>query len=224
VSIEHPISLFISFEEMRMRYERGRPEDLKQIDELRNVVDSQEKDIFDLTEQLRELQLQLQQNQTNQPNSNSSKKNKGRNAKNISNGRPNGAQSQQHQQNGSNQKDQQRTKKTPPPLIKTVIYEDENENELYEQQLRDERDNFQKIDQQNDFTVRLPESPDYSTKNQTSEEFSEAHLVSEYEIINQVVAACSSDKLQEINIEIISTIEPAHIQVVPSTFGEMDLD
>ncbi|CAO1440643.1 unnamed protein product, partial [Diamesa serratosioi] len=87
------------FEEMRMRYERRdpRPDDLRQIDELKNVVESQERDICDLTEQLRDLQLQQQQQQ-------------------------------------------QQNKKPPPSLMKTVIYEEECENEMYEEQNRIEKE------------------------------------------------------------------------------------
>ncbi|XP_062564757.1 uncharacterized protein LOC134227360 isoform X2 [Armigeres subalbatus] len=49
----------ISFEEMRMRYERRdpRPEDLQQIEELKSVIDSQDRDLRLLTEQFREMQL-----------------------------------------------------------------------------------------------------------------------------------------------------------------------
>ncbi|XP_054725546.1 uncharacterized protein LOC129235627 isoform X2 [Anastrepha obliqua] len=51
----------INFEEMRMRYERRdpRPEDLREIDELRSRCESQERDLFDLTDRLREMQIQM---------------------------------------------------------------------------------------------------------------------------------------------------------------------
>uniref|UniRef100_A0AAG5DKE6 Uncharacterized protein n=1 Tax=Anopheles atroparvus TaxID=41427 RepID=A0AAG5DKE6_ANOAO len=47
----------ISFEEMRLRYERreSRPEDLQEIEELKRVIDSQERDLRLLTEALREI-------------------------------------------------------------------------------------------------------------------------------------------------------------------------
>ncbi|XP_004523193.1 uncharacterized protein LOC101451919 isoform X1 [Ceratitis capitata] len=50
------------FEEMRMRYERRdpRPEDLREIDELRTRCESQERDLFELTDRLREMQIQMQ--------------------------------------------------------------------------------------------------------------------------------------------------------------------
>lgn len=47
---------------MRMRYERRDPrnEDLKEISELRNRCDSQERDLCDLTERLRDMQMQIE--------------------------------------------------------------------------------------------------------------------------------------------------------------------
>lgn len=238
---------------MRMRYERRdpRPEDLRKIDELKSMVDSQEKDIFYLTEQLRELQLNQQQqnhqNQANQQNVNQSKKNKSKNSKNSSNNRNNinnissngnsnnntqqqTRQPQQTQQNANHERDQQQQRMKPPPLIKTVIYEEENENELYEQQIREELENAKMIHeqamesqmqhQQDGVTVELvPESPDYATKHMNMEEISEAHIVSDQDIMNNIpdvlVAPSPHDKLQEIHVEVISTIEPANIQIVP---------
>nr|XP_014086819.1 uncharacterized protein LOC106615217 isoform X1 [Bactrocera oleae]XP_036225196.1 uncharacterized protein LOC106615217 isoform X1 [Bactrocera oleae] len=49
------------FEEMRMRYERRDPrtEDLREIDELRTRCESQERDLFELTDRLREMQIQM---------------------------------------------------------------------------------------------------------------------------------------------------------------------
>lgn len=260
------LNIFRSFEEMRMRYERRdpRPEDLRQINELKSVVDSQEKDIFYLTEQLRELQLQQQMRnhniQINQQNDNQSKKNN-----KAKNNKPNNSNknlitnngisdisaqqirhqtsnsSEQTKENANLERDQQPRPK-PPPLIKTIIYEEENENELYEQQIRDERELAKKNQdrvfetelhsQQSGVTVELvPESPDYTTKHKSNmEEISEAHIVSDQDIINDVpnvivVPAPSSDnKLQEMRIELISTIEPAHIQVVPSSRNGSLLD
>lgn len=248
---------------MRMRYERRdpRPEDLRQIDELKSVVDSQEKDIFYLTEQLRDFQLQQQQqnqeNQTNQQNTNQSKKNKGmsKNNKNISNTNKNNANNngnsnnndqpqmrhhaepQQTKQSANHERDQQQYRMKPPPLIKTIIYEEENENELYEQQIREEREHAKKSQdqefeselqsQQNGVTVELvPESPDYTTKDRTMEEISEAHLISDQEfyIPDVVVLPPTSpdDKNREIRIEVISTIEPANIQIVSNGNSALD--
>lgn len=232
-----------------MRYERRdpRPEDLRQIDELKSIVDSQEKDIFYLTEQLRDFQLQ-QQNQTNLQNTNQSKKSKGnKNNKNInginkSDGSNNGNSNNDAQPQMRHHAEPQQTKQSanhermkPPPLIKTIIYEEENENELYEQQIREERENAKKNQefetelqsQQNGVMVELmPESPDYTTKNTTMEEISEAHLISDQEsIIPDVVVLPSTspdDKNREIRIEVISTIEPSNIQIVSNGNVSMD--
>lgn len=53
---------FCRFEEMRMRYERRDPrtEDLKEISELRNRCESQERDLCVLTERLRDMQMQVE--------------------------------------------------------------------------------------------------------------------------------------------------------------------
>ncbi|KAH8335738.1 hypothetical protein KR074_012194 [Drosophila pseudoananassae] len=55
------------FEEMRMRYERRdpRPEDLREISELRTRCDSQERDLYVLTDRLREMQIQMSELQQN---------------------------------------------------------------------------------------------------------------------------------------------------------------
>jgi len=52
---------------MRMRYERRdpRPEDLREISELRTRCDSQERDLFVLTDRLREMQIQMSELQQN---------------------------------------------------------------------------------------------------------------------------------------------------------------
>ncbi|XP_062122178.1 LOW QUALITY PROTEIN: interaptin-like [Drosophila sulfurigaster albostrigata] len=57
----------IKFEEMRMRYERRDPraEDLREISELRTRCDSQERDLFVLTDRLREMQIQMSELQQN---------------------------------------------------------------------------------------------------------------------------------------------------------------
>jgi len=263
-----------SFEEMRIRYERRdpRPEDIRRIDELKTVVDSQEQDIYHLTEQLRELQLQLQEKQTqqmqnqqnnqiNQQNSNQSNKNRNR-AKNNKNNRGNNNgnlnnaqqmrqnQQQQQPQNATNDSEQQQhleneqppppssptisqQRMRPPPLIKTVIYEEENEDELYEEQLREERERQSEsipIPLHHNFTVELvPESPDNLKHNNGNlEEISEALIVHEHEIINQRVIPSPTPndlKNQEIAVEIISTIEPSHFQIIPVENGlDLELD
>lgn len=64
-----------------MRYERRdpRPEDLREISELRTRCDSQERDLFVLTDRLREMQIQMSElqqngNATTQRNSNAASK------------------------------------------------------------------------------------------------------------------------------------------------------
>ncbi|XP_058054042.1 uncharacterized protein LOC131205801 [Anopheles bellator] len=72
------------FEEMRLRYERRdpRPEDLRQIEELKNVIESQDRDLRMLTESLRELQLQqMEQQQQPPPPPRRSKPNRGKQGK-----------------------------------------------------------------------------------------------------------------------------------------------
>ncbi|KFB47177.1 AGAP011049-PA-like protein [Anopheles sinensis] len=106
------------FEEMRLRYERreSRPEDLQQIEELKRVIDSQDRDLRLLTETLRELQLEQMQKQRQQPKPQApqqqqqppppprrSKPNRGKQAK------------QQQQNNRPQQHKQQQQKNTRPP-------------------------------------------------------------------------------------------------------------
>jgi hypothetical protein len=265
--------VFFSFEEMRMRYERRdpRPEDLRQIDELKSLTDTQEKDIFHLTEELRELQLQhqqlqqqfssLQQNSSSSNNNNQSKRNnKSKNNKNSNNS--NNVKSQNHNGNANNsvnpqmnhmptssstnnntqqqsqtntnqnhqQQQQQQGRVKPPPLIKTVIYEEENENELCEEQLREERENNAKRIYQNNSSDEfnnnsngvmvelVPESPDCESKHQ-HEEISEAQIITDNELLKNVpilMAPISNGKSHEIQVEVISTIEPSNIQIVPN--------
>lgn len=239
---------------MRVRYERREPrvEDIARINELKSVVDSQEKDICQLTEQLRDLQLQMQshQNQLNQQQQNSNqssggggKKNRGRSngsSKNNNNRSNHSVRSQQATDSNATTHDvdeiseeQQQPPKVPkqqrmrpPPLIKTVIYEEENENELYEEQLREEREReTMAAAVVNDFTVEHgPESPD-STKRRF-EDISEALIVQDHEILNQrVIPSPTPDhKNQEIAIEVISTIEPSHFQVIPFVENGLDIE
>uniref|UniRef100_A0A1I8MJ69 Uncharacterized protein n=1 Tax=Musca domestica TaxID=7370 RepID=A0A1I8MJ69_MUSDO len=65
------------FEEMRMRYERRdpRPEDLREIAELRERCESQERDMYLLTDRLREMQIQMNELQQNNANMNNNSNN-----------------------------------------------------------------------------------------------------------------------------------------------------
>ncbi|XP_023036476.1 uncharacterized protein LOC6650842 isoform X2 [Drosophila willistoni] len=103
----------MKFEEMRMRYERRdpRPEDLREISELRTRCESQERDLYVLTDRLREMQNQMAELQQN--------------------GDADDAQSRKV--NGK------AIKKPPPKTIPTscdVIYEENEERESPEQESR----------------------------------------------------------------------------------------
>lgn len=238
-----------SFEEMRMRYERRdpRPDDLRQIDELKNVVESQERDICDLTEQLRDLQLQQQQNiQTNNNSSSNnqqqSRRGKGRGKMNSNQKSQNNAtqnnnqqfhlklqQQQQEQQNYLIQEEQEHQQKKPPSLMKTVIYEEECENELYEEQNRIEKEKNEAIYEHN--MHQLVEEIENSVSGmKRNEEISEAIIVPASELMNsqpEIVESTAADKLQEFHSEIISNCESSHIQIVPletEIINDLDLD
>uniref|UniRef100_T1PGE8 Ezrin/radixin/moesin family n=1 Tax=Musca domestica TaxID=7370 RepID=T1PGE8_MUSDO len=96
------------FEEMRMRYERRdpRPEDLREIAELRERCESQERDMYLLTDRLREMQIQMNELQQNNANMNNN--------------------------NSNNNKKTKQVKKPPPKSIPTncdVIYEENEERD-----------------------------------------------------------------------------------------------
>lgn len=240
-----------SFEEMRMRYERRdpRPDDLRQIDELKNVVESQERDICDLTEQLRDLQLQQQQNVQANSNNNISNNNQqqsrrgkgGRgkmnnNPKNQNNSTQNNnqqfhlklQQQQQEQQNYLIHEEQEHQQKKPPSLMKTVIYEEECENELYEEQNRIEKEKNEAIYEHN--MHQLVEEIENSVSGmKRNEEISEAIIVPASELMNsqpEIVESTAADKLQDFHSEIISNCESSHIQIVPleTEINDLDLD
>ncbi|XP_035893336.1 myosin heavy chain, fast skeletal muscle isoform X1 [Anopheles stephensi] len=105
------------FEEMRLRYERreSRMEDLQQIEELKIVIESQERDLRQLTEQLRELQLQQDQHPPQTPRR--SKPNRGRQQKQQSTPQqqqPGNRQQQQQQLQGSKQQQKKGRPQNPP--------------------------------------------------------------------------------------------------------------
>ncbi|XP_039450013.1 trichohyalin-like isoform X4 [Culex pipiens pallens] len=117
------------FEEMRMRYERREPrqEDLQQIEELKSVIESQDRDLRLLTERFREMQLQerellqqQQQQQQLQPPPQPPRRAKNRNNK---------PQPQQQQQ----QMIVEDCEPIPVPIVCDVIYE-ENEAELIQEE------------------------------------------------------------------------------------------
>lgn len=129
-----------------MRYERREPrqEDLQQIEELKSVIESQDRDLRLLTERLREMQLQerelLQQQQQQQPPPQPPRRAKNRN-------KPQGQQQQQQQPQQMIVED---CEPLPVPIVCDVIYE-ENEAEL----IQEEQEGQQ---QQQQVIVDVPES------------------------------------------------------------------
>ncbi|ETN61457.1 hypothetical protein AND_006877 [Anopheles darlingi] len=111
------------FEEMRLRYERreSRPEDLQQIEELKSVVESQDRDLRLLTERLRELQLQQvvpepQRQPQPTPTPRRSKHNKGK-------------QNKQQQQNQQQTKQQKKGPACPLPSAGAPLQEEPLEDD-----------------------------------------------------------------------------------------------
>ncbi|XP_052889863.1 uncharacterized protein LOC128298162 isoform X1 [Anopheles moucheti] len=131
------------FEEMRLRYERreSRMEDLQQIEELKIVIESQERDLRLLTESLREMQLQQMQHDQHPPQTpRRSKPNRGRQQKQQMNPQQqqpgnNRQQQQQQQQQLQPNKQQQQKKGRPqmPPMepeqnVQTPLVEERRED------------------------------------------------------------------------------------------------
>uniref|UniRef100_A0A9I3MJG4 Uncharacterized protein n=1 Tax=Anopheles merus TaxID=30066 RepID=A0A9I3MJG4_ANOME len=123
------------FEEMRLRYERREPrmEDLQQIEELKTVIESQERDLRQLTERLRELQLQQQQQDQHPPQTpRRSKPNRGRQQKQQQ------QQGNRQQQQGNKQQQQQQQKKgrqqapAEPEQCEEAPYEEEDHQQVDE--------------------------------------------------------------------------------------------
>ncbi|XP_050098709.1 ankyrin repeat domain-containing protein 26-like isoform X2 [Anopheles aquasalis] len=117
----------VSFEEMRLRYERreSRPEDLQQIEELKSVVESQDRDLRLLTERLRELQLQQvvpepQRQPQPTPTPRRSKHNKGKQNK----------QQQQNQQNQQQAKQQKKGPASPLAEVEAPLQEEPLEDDI----------------------------------------------------------------------------------------------
>lgn len=156
-----------------MRYERRdpRPEDLQQIEELKSVIESQDRDLRLLTEQFREMQLhekqlqqrlfQQQQQQPPQPP---------RRAKNRGKQQPNQQNDQTLVEDQPKPKQQQQQQ--PPqiqiqpmsssvPIVCDVIYE-ENEADLIKEEQEDQDDQIQAdqihIAEAKEIIVDVPES------------------------------------------------------------------
>uniref|UniRef100_A0A182WDU4 Uncharacterized protein n=1 Tax=Anopheles minimus TaxID=112268 RepID=A0A182WDU4_9DIPT len=127
------------FEEMRLRYERREPrmEDLQQIEELKNVIDLQERDLRQLTERLRDMQLQqMQQDQHPPQTPRRSKPNRGRQQKQQSNSQqqPGGNKQQQQQQLQTNKQQQKKGR----PQIAPTEPEQSNQVPIEEEQREDD--------------------------------------------------------------------------------------
>ncbi|XP_058467131.1 RB1-inducible coiled-coil protein 1 isoform X2 [Malaya genurostris] len=142
----------ISFEEMRMRYERREPrrEDLQQIEELKSVIESQDHDLRLLTERLREMQLQeekmlLQQQLMNPPQPPRRAKNRGK--QNQINDLPVSEEQQQYPQ-------EQQPVASSVAIVCDGIYE-ENEADLMKEE---EEENQEKDEQNQILVVDIPES------------------------------------------------------------------
>ncbi|XP_058838317.1 putative leucine-rich repeat-containing protein DDB_G0290503 isoform X2 [Topomyia yanbarensis] len=134
----------ISFEEMRMRYERREPrrEDLQQIEELKSVIESQDHDLRLLTERLREMQLQEekllhQQQLLNPPQPPRRAKNRGKQL-NSPNDLPLLEEQQQYQQEQLESQIHIQPVVTSVPIVCDVIYE-ENEADLIKEEEEDQQ-------------------------------------------------------------------------------------
>ncbi|XP_065086929.1 interaptin-like isoform X2 [Ochlerotatus camptorhynchus] len=149
----------ISFEEMRMRYERRdpRPEDLQQIEELKSVIESQDRDLRLLTEQFREMQLherELQQRLFQQQQQQQQPPQAPRRAKNRGKQQPN----QQNEQSLVEDPPQQQQQQQQPPQIQIqpmsssvpivcdVIYE-ENEADLIKEEQEEQAEQSEAVEQ-----------------------------------------------------------------------------
>ncbi|XP_040161414.1 uncharacterized protein LOC120899522 isoform X2 [Anopheles arabiensis] len=128
----------ISFEEMRLRYERreSRMEDLQQIEELKTVIESQERDLRQLTERLRELQLQQQQQQDQHPpqTPRRSKPNRGRQQKQQQSNQQQQLGNRQQQQGNKQQQQQQKKGRQQAPAepeqCEEAPYEEEDHQQV----------------------------------------------------------------------------------------------
>ncbi|XP_041780702.1 envoplakin-like isoform X1 [Anopheles merus] len=125
------------FEEMRLRYERREPrmEDLQQIEELKTVIESQERDLRQLTERLRELQLQQQQQDQHPPQTpRRSKPNRGRQQKQQQSNQQQQQGNRQQQQQGNKQQQKKGRQQAPaePEQCEEAPYEEEDHQQVDE--------------------------------------------------------------------------------------------
>lgn len=176
-----------------MRYERREPrqEDLQQIEELKSVIESQDRDLRLLTERLREMQLQerelLQQQQQPPPQP-------PRRAKNR-----NKPQQQQQQSQQQPQMIVEDCEPLPVPIVCDVIYE-ENEAEL----IQEEQEGQQ---QQQHVIVDVPESVIQTETNQ---------IHSTEPVIVQSDAPQQAEITPEISVIAIEQIPESTPQTLPA--------
>lgn len=140
-----------------MRYERRdpRPEDLQQIEELKSVIESQDRDLRLLTEQFREMQLherelqqrlfqQQQQQQPPQPPRRA--KNRGKQQPNQQNDQPLVEDQPQQQQQQQPPQIQIQPMSSSVPIVCDVIYE-ENEADLIKEEQEEQEEQVETVEQ-----------------------------------------------------------------------------
>lgn len=156
-----------------MRYERRdpRPEDLQQIEELKSVIESQDRDLRLLTEQFREMQLHekqlqqrlFQQQQQQPPQPPRRAKNRGKQQPNQQNDQPLVEEQPKPKQQQQQQPPQIQIQpmSSSVPIVCDVIYE-ENEADLIKEEQEDQDDQIQAdqihIAETKEIIVDVPES------------------------------------------------------------------
>ncbi|XP_055623798.1 uncharacterized protein LOC129767186 isoform X2 [Toxorhynchites rutilus septentrionalis] len=142
----------ISFEEMRKRYERREPrqEDLQQIEELKSIIESQDRDLRILTERFRELQLQEREQQQQHPAPQPPRRVKNRGKQQQNQPSEQSTVDEEHQQQSSIQTAPMVV--VPVPIVCDVIYE-ENEADLMDEEQEEHQQQTEKI-----HVVDVPES------------------------------------------------------------------
>lgn len=138
-----------------MRYERRdpRPEDLQQIEELKSVIESQDRDLRLLTEQFREMQLherelqqRLFQQQQQPPQPPRRAKNRGKQQPNQQNDQPIVEDQPQQQQQQQLPQIQIQPMSSSVPIVCDVIYE-ENEADLIKEEQEEQSEQVETVEQ-----------------------------------------------------------------------------
>ncbi|XP_055594060.1 uncharacterized protein LOC129745170 isoform X2 [Uranotaenia lowii] len=209
-----------NFEEMRMRYERRdpRPEDLQQIDELKSVIESQDRDLRLLTERLREMQLlereqqqaqrtnqnqqkqQQQQQQQPKPPRRSRNRGRNRNANQTDNATIEEPQIQEEPEQEQYQQQTQPIVQSV-PIVCDVIYE-ENEADLIKEEQDEARSEEQRTEDEPDSRTVVAEG--------VSAPVTEAH--NKTEVIVDV-----PDSAIQTETTIIQSTEPVFVETPPGS-------